>query len=302
MRLWIDTDIGSDVDDALTLGYALRHAGFDLVGVSTVFGDVALRTRIAERLLEIGGAPEVPVLTGLGVPISPGRKGVMFGHEGLGLFEDPRPVMRVEREEGGEQRIDALGQAVERAAPDVMLAIGPLSNLGALVHAGVALPSLAIMGGKLRDVTLPGMIPQIPEWNWYCDPLAVEAVLAAEAKALPRVVPGEVTFTTYLTADDVERLQEGDALAQALHTLCGHWLDKLSERAGGPKPRVALHDPLTAATLVEPDMCPFEPRSVAIDADNGGTSDTDAAPNLEAATAVDNERLRVHLMSTWMSS
>ena len=36
MRIWIDTDIGSDVDDALALAYALRHPAFELAGVSTV--------------------------------------------------------------------------------------------------------------------------------------------------------------------------------------------------------------------------------------------------------------------------
>ena len=51
MRIWIDTDLGSDVDDALTLAYVMRHPGFELVGVSTVFGDVALRSEIARSLL-----------------------------------------------------------------------------------------------------------------------------------------------------------------------------------------------------------------------------------------------------------
>ena len=41
MRIWIDTDLGTDVDDALTLAYVLRHPGFELVGVSTVFGEVS---------------------------------------------------------------------------------------------------------------------------------------------------------------------------------------------------------------------------------------------------------------------
>ena len=57
---------------------------------------MALRTRIAERLLELAGAPQVPVVTGLGKPLSAARQGVMFGHEGIGLFDDPQPTLRVE--------------------------------------------------------------------------------------------------------------------------------------------------------------------------------------------------------------
>ena len=50
-------DLGSDVDDALALAYLLRHPEVEVVGISTVFGDVALRTRCVEKLLEIAAAP-----------------------------------------------------------------------------------------------------------------------------------------------------------------------------------------------------------------------------------------------------
>lgn len=51
MRLWIDTDVGTNPDDALALLLALAHPGVDLVGVSTVSGDVAARARAARRVL-----------------------------------------------------------------------------------------------------------------------------------------------------------------------------------------------------------------------------------------------------------
>jgi inosine-uridine nucleoside N-ribohydrolase len=51
MRLWVDTDIGDDPDDAVALAVAARHAAVELVGVSTVYGDVAARARDARDLL-----------------------------------------------------------------------------------------------------------------------------------------------------------------------------------------------------------------------------------------------------------
>ena len=131
MRIWIDTDIGTDVDDALTLAYVLRHPELELVGVSTVFGDVALRSRIAEALLELGGAGDVPVVTGLGAPLSDGRPGRMFGHEGAGLLDDAAPRRRTDADPNASDRVAELSQRLDRATPDVMLAIGPLTNLGA---------------------------------------------------------------------------------------------------------------------------------------------------------------------------
>ena len=301
MRIWIDTDIGSDVDDALTLAYVLRHPGFELAGVSTVFGDVPLRTRIAQALLSTAEAPDVPVITGLGVPITPHRIGIMFGHEGAGLFEDPAPQIQTREEPDAEKKIEALAAALEKAKPDVVVAIGPLSNLGALARAGVRLPRLAIMGGKVEDVLLEGMIPQIPEWNWFCDPGAVQEVLAAEHETPPRIVPAEVTFRTALEPGDVDRLAGGDALAQQISTLCTHWLDFLRARAGGKEPRVALHDPLTAATLVEAGLCPFEERRIRVD-DGAATTVETGVANVEVATDVDTAALRQHLMETWLST
>jgi inosine-uridine nucleoside N-ribohydrolase len=62
-RVWIDTDIGDDPDDAIALTLAVRHPNAELVGVSTVDGDVEHRALLARRLLvELGS--NVPVHAG----------------------------------------------------------------------------------------------------------------------------------------------------------------------------------------------------------------------------------------------
>ena len=62
----IDTDIGDDIDDALALGLAVCSPELDLVGVTTVFGDVETRTRLALRVLAAFGREDIPVATGQG--------------------------------------------------------------------------------------------------------------------------------------------------------------------------------------------------------------------------------------------
>jgi inosine-uridine nucleoside N-ribohydrolase len=297
MRVWIDTDIGSDVDDALALGYALRHPDIDVVGVSTVFGDVALRTRIAADLLKRAGASEIPVVTGLGAPLTRGREGRMFGHEGLGLFDDPRPRMVTTSDGDAAARVDELALALESASADALVAIGPLTNIAALFDAGAAVPPLTVMGGKTSDVLLPGMIPQVPEWNWYCDPIAVQRVLDA-ARTPPRIVPAEVTFKTKLEREDIEKLSGGDELACTLATLCGVWLEALRDRLGSKHPRVALHDPLAVATLVAPELCAFRECFVRI-GERGSTEHVPEGARIEVAGDVDNVALRGHLVATW---
>jgi len=296
MRIWIDTDIGSDVDDALALAYALRHPGLDVVGVSTVFGDIPLRTTIARRLLALAGADHVPVLPGLGVPSTDGKHGVMFGHEGLGLLDGPPPVMRTTNEDGA-TRIADLVAAVERAAPEVIVGIGPLTNLAAMVRAGVTLPPLAVMGGKLTDVAIAHMTADMAEWNWFCDPVAAQVVLGAGHATPPVLVPAEVTFRTRFTDDDLTALAGGDDLAVTLARLCGHWLDHQRTGFGSTDPAVALHDPLTVAVLVNDTLCTFAPHTIRVDARGACHHGGDGASSVSAAVNVDPEALRHHLMA-----
>ena len=296
MRVWLDTDIGSDVDDALALAYVVRHPGLELVGLSTVFGDLSVRTAIAERLLGLAGVDDVPVATGLGVPLTPRKRGVMFGHEGRGLLDDPDPQLRVAEEAGGATRIAELTAAIGDAAPDVLVAIGPLTNLAAMVQAGASLPPLAVMGGKLTDDMLPGMSSEIPEWNWFCDPTAVQVVLAAAHERPPIVVPAEITFQTQLAAGDIDALADGDQVAAALATLCEEWLELQRSSFGRSDPRVALHDPLTAAVLVASDLCTFEPRTVAVDDRGASTLGTADGRPVTAAVGVDPAAVRAHVM------
>ena len=57
MRLWIDTDVGTNPDDAVALLCAAAHPDVELVGVSTVDGDTERRAATARQLVD---APVVP--------------------------------------------------------------------------------------------------------------------------------------------------------------------------------------------------------------------------------------------------
>jgi inosine-uridine nucleoside N-ribohydrolase len=52
VRLWIDTDVGTDPDDAVALLCAAAHPRVDVVGVSTVDGDTEWRAEIARTLVD----------------------------------------------------------------------------------------------------------------------------------------------------------------------------------------------------------------------------------------------------------
>ncbi|MEV5962175.1 nucleoside hydrolase [Kribbella sp. NPDC051952] len=79
-RIILDTDIGSDVDDAMALAQLMGTPGFDLVEVHTVYGDTRLRAQIARRYAALAGL-EVDVVAGTAKPLS-GREVWWAGHEG----------------------------------------------------------------------------------------------------------------------------------------------------------------------------------------------------------------------------
>ncbi|HZR12281.1 MAG TPA: nucleoside hydrolase [Acidimicrobiia bacterium] len=64
MRLWVDTDVGTNPDDAIALLLACAHPAVELVGVSTTGGDLGRRTAVARALLDATGAHDVPAITG----------------------------------------------------------------------------------------------------------------------------------------------------------------------------------------------------------------------------------------------
>jgi purine nucleosidase len=81
----MDTDIGSDIDDALALLLLLHLQGVSLLGVTTVYGNVLLRAKIARRIIQAAGK-DVPVVVGTGVPMDSPFPVWHTGEEGMGLI------------------------------------------------------------------------------------------------------------------------------------------------------------------------------------------------------------------------
>src|SRR5258705_9217059 len=70
-KLLLDTDIGTDIDDAWALGYALKSPSFEILGVTVSDGDTAARARLACKLLFRLGRTDVPVSLGRPTPAVP---------------------------------------------------------------------------------------------------------------------------------------------------------------------------------------------------------------------------------------
>lgn len=54
-KILLDTDIGSDIDDALCLAYLLAKPECELLGITTVSGEADKRAMMASAMCKIAG-------------------------------------------------------------------------------------------------------------------------------------------------------------------------------------------------------------------------------------------------------
>jgi len=235
MRLILDTDIGSDVDDALALAFCLRHPDIDLAAVTTVADDTLWRARIASTLLRLAGRPDVLVAPGVGWEQSP---------SGL-----------ASRWPGDSEGFELEDVSYEREGVDVLMAetpaqiatIGMQSNIAAAMERDPSFASrverLNVMGGMFGPL---GDEPPSRDHNLVVDPDA--SVRSLNARMPTMYVPIDVSFKARLPVSHREKLRTGDAFCRALAHLLDVWA-----KYSNPSPDVAaiLHDPLLVACTVD---------------------------------------------------
>ncbi len=258
-KIWLDTDIGSDVDDAVALGLILASPELELVGVSTVYGDVDLRSRMVLKLLQLAGRSEVPVYSGCGLPLMNERPVYWGGWEGEGLL-GPEDASLAPCPGHG---VDALLEAVSAAPGDITLvSIGPMTNVGLAFakdpELGRKLRSLVLMGGIAHCAGLAALESRFAEHNIACDPEA--ASLAFRGGANLVMVGLDVTLQVGIGRDGVRALRKaGGDLRGAVADQLERYLNQHH------RDRTNMHDPLAVAYLVKPELLTLVPCEVQVD-------------------------------------
>ena len=107
-RVILDTDIGTDVDDCLALAFLLGSPELRLEGVTCVYGDVQLRSRMIRKLLRLAGRDDVPVMLGAGEPLLRRLPVYWPGHEGVGLLGPDDDLPPADPEHAVDQREDRV--------------------------------------------------------------------------------------------------------------------------------------------------------------------------------------------------
>ena len=295
-KIILDTDIRSDVDDALCLGLALSDPSVELVGITTVSGDTDCRARIARKLARLAGQSQVPVFAGEVDPVDDKKRFFWHGQEGDGIL-DAADQDDLPKESG----VDALARMIEMNPEAQVVAVGPLTNLARLILEKPAtagkISQLTIMGGHLREIRFGARsFPFGIDYNICSDPAAATIVL--EALIPTRLVTADVTLQTWLTPDDRDRLAEMASPARAAivraldrwtpiqRSLFEGFVGDLSGNAA------FLHDPLALACALDESHCTFEDIGIRTGwvGEVFRTLEDPDGPKIRCATAIDGER------------
>ena len=286
-KVLLDTDIGTDVDDAVALAYLLCHPDCELLGITTVTGEAEQRASLASLLCQAVGK-EIPIYPGAEHPMQ-GEQRQLVAQQAVVLPRWPHETKFIEN-----QAVDFMAQTIS-SHPDemILLTIGPLTNIGMLfsAHSDIQalLAGLVIMGGCF-DESSPEA--QRVEWNIAADPLASEIVYKAPVR-LHRSLGLNVTQQVVMPAVEVREKFTAPLLRPVLD-MAEIWFEQFY-------PFITFHDPLAAATIFDNRLCSFQPGTVRLENTDGQVRTIwqpggPGAPH-QAAMSVDVERYFQHFFS-----
>jgi purine nucleosidase len=269
-KIIIDTDIGNDIDDAFAVGLALRSPEFQILGISSAWGDTRLRSRLLSRFLKETGRTDIPVA--MGITKHPAGK--------------PDTLSQAAYAEGGPagqtypNAVDFLLDQIRRYPGEItLLAIGPETNLGAAIDRDAAtfrkLKRIVLMGGSVyrgySQFNYGKTHGPDPEWNIICDIQAAQKVFSSGVPLY--VMPLDSTQIKLQELERAEIFKAGTALTDALLVLYTQW-------ARGAPQTPTLFDAVVVAYASHPELCPTEPMRLRVD-DQGYTRVETGAPNAQ---------------------
>ena len=246
----IDTDTASD--DAVAIIMALRSTGVQVVGITTVAGNVPVEQATWNALytVELCGA-NVPVFVGADKPLLRAYQNATWfhGRDGLGDHNYPRSKRSAE----GQHAADAIIDAIEANPGIVLVTLAPLTNVALAL---AKKPDIAekvgrcvVMGGA---PCCEGNVTPAAEYNIWVDPEAARIVMHS---GMPieligwQLSRGEAV----LCQDDIAKILGFDNPIAKFAMECNSHARKAYKTQTG-EDGISLPDPVAMAIALAPDI------------------------------------------------
>ena len=250
--LIIDTD--PDQDDAVALLLAAASPELELLGVTTVAGNVplALTTLNARKVLELAGRRDVPVCAGADRPLDVALVTAehVHGDTGLNGVDLPEPTLPVDPRHA----VDFIIQTLREREPGTvtLCPLGPLTNIALALRRAPDIAArirrIVLMGGGFFE---GGNVTPAAEFNFYVDPQAAHEVFTSGVPIT--MAPLDVTHQVLTTAARIDAIR---ALPNRVGPVVAAWMEFFERydeekygQDGGP-----LHDPCVIAWLLAPQL------------------------------------------------
>lgn len=264
MRRRVILDVDTGVDDALAIMLAIRSPELEVLGITTVSGNVPVARSTANTLLvlEVLEAPDTPVVAGAGVPLARGGFTAAEVHAADGLGGATAGYSRPARQ-ARQGAVEFFLETIRRFPGELTLvATGPLTNVAMALQQDREtmrrLQGVTVMGGAIR---VPGNVGPTTEFNFAVDPEAAAIVLGA---GLPlRLVPLDVTEQIILSREAVERAKGAGKLHSFIREITAATMDFHREHEGFDG--MFLHDPLAVGIVADPSLVRTRPMAVTIE-------------------------------------
>ena len=259
-KIILDCDPGHD--DAVAIMLAAREPSLELLGVSVVAGNQTLENtqRNARNVLQWLGA-DIPVYAGCDRPMVRDKviAADIHGSTGLDGPVFPPLLKRLEPEHAVQFLIRTL---LESEGDITVVTTGPMTNLAMAMRLEPKITEkirrIVLMGGSFTN----GNVTPAAEFNILAD---AEAASVCFRSGRPITMVGlDVTRKALCYPEIVERMGRiGNRASNLFVALMGHFCKTQKQIfgwEGGP-----LHDPVTIAYLIDPEVLVTKPMNVQID-------------------------------------
>lgn len=268
-KIIIDTDPGQD--DGVAILLALASPEVDVIGITTVAGNVplALTSNNARKVCELAGRPDIKVFAGCDKPL---KKPLVtaenvHGKTGLDGIELPEPTMPLQAQHSVDFLIETFRNEPEKTI--TLCTLGPMTNVAqALIKApdiASRIKNIVLMGGGFFE---GGNITPSAEFNMFVDPDAAKIVFGA---GIPlTAIPLDVTHNAITSPEWVAGLRAfnnkvGEAVAAWTDFFERYDMEKYGSD-GAP-----LHDPCVIGYVVKPELFTGRHVNVEIETDSALT-------------------------------
>lgn len=274
-KVILDTDPG--IDDAMAIAYAVAHPAIELLGLTTIFGNVASHeaTRNALQLLDyLGHAADVAEGESRPLAIAPNEPSYdVHGTNGFGDIDLPDTARKPVALSAADYLIE---KTREFPGEITICAVGPLTNLARALERDPAIVSrvrqVVVMGGA---VYVPGNVSPAAEANFWNDPHAADAVLGARWPLV--LAPLDSTMPVVLTPDYFADIAEAAPRMGGLLARMAKFYTRFYRSHVGVNGCVP-HDVMALAWLTMPGVYTQKTGAMAVSTQGSGIGQTHFLP------------------------